>query len=306
MSLNVANSMGYIGEGKTFSSIEAQFISSLSGGARDLTIDGQTSSIIIQTSESVADAILLNPSGALGGIQLTGPTEVVNQDPFRRSSGRYYLEEFFGKLPQINLNSDFVANQSFELLGTNVADTDVTYSATIAAIQLETAGANNDQVIVVPHLDALQSAWAVATRWGSENAVEFECAVRTDASIDDVTLWAGLKVTNVPAIATDADQVFFRYDGADTFWHCISSIGGTDTDTTTTVVAAATTTFRFRVSIDAARFARFYIDDVLVFTTLTALTDDINFVPYVGVQATAGAVKRLHLAYEKISRVLFE
>jgi hypothetical protein len=43
-----------------------------------------------------------------------------------------------------------------------------------------------------------------------------------------------------------------------------------------------------------------------VSTKSAALTNDINLIPYVGVQDHAGAVKKITLCYEKISRTLFE
>lgn len=233
---------------------------------------------------------------------------------FIRSDGRYVLEEYFSQLPQLNATIDQVhtvelarqANKHFEILGTNASDDDVTFSSTFAGLQLQTDGGDNDQVIVLPHLDSGATAWT-GVKWGTENQVVWECALRTDSSVAAILLWAGLKLTNTPTIATDDDQVFFRFstDDSNSNWRCISSVAGTDTNTDSGVAVAASTTYKLRIVIDSARKAEFWIDNVLVHKT-GALTNDVDLIPYVGVQALGGAVKTLHLGYEKISRILFE
>ena len=227
---------------------------------------------------------------------------------------RYTLTENFAKLPQLNATIDGVytgevvrnCNTDFEILGTSASDLDVTFSTTVAGIQLQTDGGSADQVIVLPHLDSLYSAWT-GVLWGTENQTEWECILRTDASIADVTIWAGLKLTNVSVVATDADQVFFRFDGGVANWEAVTSIGGTDTETDTGAanIVAINTTYKLKVKIDSARVATFFINNTLVHTT-AALTDNIDFIPYVGVQDTTAAAKTIVLSKEKISRIIFE
>ena len=245
---------------------------------------------------------------------------------FNRSPDRYYLEEFFEKRPALNavfapaltgndaadaaeivaLN---IANSNFEILGTNGVTASVTFSATRAGIVLTTAGADNDQVIILPHLDTNQTAWQVV-EWGTENQVVWECAISTGTEVTaGVLLWAGLKLTNTPTIATDNDQVYFRFstDDSDTTWRAISSISGTDTNTDTGVTVAAATIYKFKIAIASDRTAQFFINDVSVYKT-TALANDIDLIPYVGIQcldATPSA-QAVTLHYEKISRILFE
>ena len=43
-----------------------------------------------------------------------------------------------------------------------------------------------------------------------------------------------------------------------------------------------------------------------VSTKSNAMTDDIDLIPYVGVQTHTGSSKAITLCYEKISRILFE
>jgi hypothetical protein len=231
---------------------------------------------------------------------------------FTRNPYRYYLEEHFSRLPQLNATIDQVytteaaraANQHFEILGTNASDDDVTFASTIGGIQLQTDGADNDQVIVLPHLDTNGTAWT-GILWGTENQVIWEATIRTDA-ITAVTIWAGLKLTNTSVIATDDDQVFFRYAAAtDTNWKAIYSIGDTDTNVDTGIAVAANTNYYFRIEIDSERKAHFFINDTEVVKS-TALTNDVDFIPYVGVHANTNAAKTLILVSEKISRIIFE
>ncbi|MFA6462383.1 MAG: hypothetical protein WCV90_09045 [Candidatus Woesearchaeota archaeon] len=237
---------------------------------------------------------------------------------------RYYLTEYFSQRPALNaifapalsgndaadvaeivaLN---IANKHFEVLGTNAVTASVTFDSTNAGILLTSAGASADQVIIAPHLDTNQTAWT-NVKWGTENQTEWTASLKTGAAITTVQLWAGLKLTNTGVIATDADQVFFRYnttDNAVAVWHVISSINNTDTDTTTAVAVAVDTQYKFKITIDSSRIARCYINDVLVYTT-TALKNDVDLIPYVGVEALDTAAVTAILNYEKINRVLFE
>lgn len=231
----------------------------------------------------------------------------------RRSPSRYYLEEFFSQTPGINgdlanatESTRVPRNKHFEVLGTNGTSALATFSTTEAGIVLTTAGADNDQMIVLPHLDTKQTAWSNIL-WGTENQVVWECAIRTSSSIATQLIWAGLKLTNTPTIATDNDQVFFRYstDDSDTTWRLISSIAGTDTNTDSGVTVAVSSIYRFRIEIDSARKATFFINDKPYYKT-AALTNDVSLIPYVGIQALDTAAVAVTLCYEKISRTLFE
>ena len=243
-----------------------------------------------------ANTYLLSP--VLGVLALGGNIS--------RSPGRCFFEELFPRLPVLNANIGVNKNLDFEVLGTNATAAQVTNSATEAGIVLTTAGADNDQTMILPHLDAGQTAWTTRL-WGTENQVVYECQIRTGVAIATELVWVGLKLTNTPVIATDADQIFFRYstDDSDTTWRIISSIGGVDTNTDSGVTVAVSTLYNFKIVVDSDRIAKFYINDVLVKTT-TALTNDVDLIPYVGLQALSGVAKNITLCYEKISRVLFE
>ena len=196
-----------------------------------------------------------------------------------------------------------IADPDFELLGTNATSGSSAFNAE-GGITLTTAGADNDQVILLPHLDASQSAWAQWT-WGTDKQTEWECDIVSGANITSAIIWCGLKLTNTSTTATDNDQVFFRYQ--DTVnsgkWQAIYSIANTDTATDTGVTAVVSTRTNFKITIDASRIARMYLNGKLVATS-TALTDATDLIPYIGVQASgAAAAKAITVYGQEISRI---
>jgi hypothetical protein len=196
-----------------------------------------------------------------------------------------------------------VTDADLEVLGTNGVSANVTFAAE-GGITLTTAGASGDQVILAPHLDANQSAWTQWT-WGTDREVIYEATIKTGAAITAEKVWAGLKLTNTPTVATDNDQVFVRYEAgvASGVWQVISSIGGTDTTTSTAITVAVSTIYRIQIVIDSTRRARAYINDRLLYTT-AALTDATDLIPYIGVEAAAVAAKSISVYGCEISRAV--
>lgn len=219
------------------------------------------------------------------------------------SGSRIGFYEDFRRNPGINADIGIAYNQDFEVLGTNAVSASVTAYAE-GGITLTSAGAATDSVIILPHLDTQQSLWAGVT-WGTDQQTQWGCWIRTAASITNCTFWAGLKLTNTPVVATDNDQVFFRYqNGTNTNWQCISSVGNSDTTTDSGVALAVNTNYRLWITIDSSRVARFFIDGALVHTT-GALTDATDFKPYIGVlSATDATAKTLYLRDTFISRAI--
>ena len=255
-----------------------------------------------------------------------------------KDTRRYYLEEWFKQRPAINADIDQAytvevaraANRNFEALGTNMTTALVTFDSDRAGIIITTAGADQDQSIIAPHLDTNQTSWT-GVKWGTENSVIWECAVSTNA-IDNQKWWAGLKLTNDQLIATDADQAFFKFqtDATNseaftdyTLLHFVHSIGGTDYISALPITIAANTVYRLKIEIDSDRKASIFVNGIQYNVTSTAgstgctavtsgttksaaLTDDIDFIPYIGIEAGDGAAEALDVHYQAISRVLFE
>ena len=145
---------------------------------------------------------------------------------------------------------------------------------------------------------------------------------------------AGLRLT-VPTtlnttVSTDNNKAMFIF-GATAALHSglssnanllfVHSIAGTHYITDLGLPIVANQEYNLKIKINKHRKVSIYVNGIQygltstattpytesTSTTLsTALTNDIDLIPYVGVQALAGAGKTLTLCYEKISRVLFE
>ncbi len=228
----------------------------------------------------------------------------------RRLSTRYQLLWVAGQHGKPGLNALLtnslanyaITDRDFEILGTNAVSADTAYHAD-GGITLNSHGADLDQTILLPHLLSNCSPWT-ATTWGTDRQVQWEAHVKAGSAVTAQILWAGLKLTNTPTAATDDDSAYFRYqngvNGGN--WQALYSIGGTDSAVDTGVAAAASTEYHFRITIDSSRIARFYLNGTLVATS-TALTTAVNFIPYVGVQASgAAAVKSLRVLGQAIGR----
>lgn len=243
--------------------------------------------------------------------------EIRNYGPMRLTSNnllsaRFELKWIAGQRGKPGINADMasgteatreIADPDFELLGTNAVSTTSAYYAEGGIVLTSTTGAT-DSVILLPHLDTSQTAWANIT-WGTDKQTEWECFIGTDATITNEVIWAGLKLTNTDVTATDADQVFFRYAPATNSgkWQAIYSIGGTDTETDAGVTVAVSTNYHLKVTIDSSRIARMYINGVLV-NTSTALTNTTDFIPYIGVLNSTGAAHAVRVFGQSISRTV--
>ena len=233
------------------------------------------------------------------------------------------------------LATHVVANKQFEVLGTNMTTALCTFGTTIAGILVTTAGADADQAIIAPHLDTNQSSWQV-NKWGTENSVEWECSVQLPA-IDNQKVWAGLKLTNDQVVATDDDQAFFKFQtdatASEAFTdftklHFVHSIGGTDYISQLPITVAATTPYHLKIVIDSDRKATIFVNGIQYNITTTsgstggtavtavqpskavvksaALTNDVDFIPYIGIEAGDGAAEALNVHYQAISRHVYE
>ena len=232
-------------------------------------------------------------------------------------------------------------NRNFEVLGTNMTSALATYSATVAGMTITTAGADADQSIVLPHLDTKQTAWT-GTKWGTENQVHWECGIRTSSAIDNQKIWAGLKLTNDQLPQTDANQAYFYFATDATNGQALStytplyfiySIAGTDYLTNTGITVAASTNYHLKIKFDSDRKMEIFVNGVQYGVTQTAattfdgstsvtgttqadiddktqksvaMTDDIDLIPYIGIEAGDGAAAALDVQFETMSRLIFE
>jgi len=260
-----------------------------------------------------------------------------------KDARRFYLEEWFLQRPGLNANIDQVStvevqralNRNWEALGTNVTTALVTFASTSAGILATTAGADQDQAIITPHLDTAATAWA-GCQWGTENEVHFETSIMLPA-IDNQKVWAGLKLTNDQLVATDDDQIYFKFqtdatnsEAFTTFanWHVVHSIGGTDHISALPIAVAANTPYHLKIEIDSDRKATVFVNGVqynltstagstggtsvtavqpgVAATKTAALTDDVDFIPYVGIEAGAAAAEAVNVHHVCMSRNVYE
>jgi hypothetical protein len=287
-------------------------------------------------------------------ISKTASTGVVHNrtvGDWPRDARRWYLEEWFNRRPGINANLDAAStvevqrtlNYDFEALGTNMTSALVTFPADAAGVLATTAGADQDQAIICPHLDNDGTAdtgaitgWS-GVQWGTENQVHWETSIRMPA-IDNQWVWAGLKLTNVPELATDADQAFFEF-GTDadnsgqaftdfTKLHFVYSVNGTDYISQLPITVAANTNYHLKIKVDSDRKATIFVNGIQynvsntsgstggtavtavqpgkTATLSNALKNDVDFIPYNGIEANAGAAEALNTHFIAMSRMMYE
>ena len=257
---------------------------------------------------------------------------------YPQDTRRFYLDEWFLQRPGLNADIDQVStvevqralNRNWEALGTNMTTALCTFNTTSAGIVATTAGADQDQAILTPHLDTAATAWA-GCLWGTENQVHFETSIALPA-IDNQKVWAGLKLTNDQLVATDADQAFFKFqtDATNseaftdyTLLHFVHSIGGTDYISALPITVAASTIYHLKITIDSSRQMSIFVNGVQYNITSTsgstggtsvttgttksaAMTDDVDLIPYIGIEAGAAAAEAIHCHYVKMSRIINE
>jgi len=261
-----------------------------------------------------------------------------------KDARRFYLEEWFSQRPGLNADIDQVStvevqralNRNWEALGTNMTTALATFATTSAGILATTAGADQDQAILTPHLDTAATAWA-GCLWGTENEVHWETSIMLPA-IDNQNVWCGLKLTNAPEVATDANQAYFNFltdsdnSGQDyddfTKWHFVYSVANTDYISQIPVTVAANTPYHLKMEIDSDRKVTIFVNGIqynvtstsgstggtavtavqpgTAATKSTALTNDIDLIPYNGIEANAGAAEALNTHYVCMSRNVYE
>ena len=105
--------------------------------------------------------------------------------------------------------------------------------------------------------------------------------------------------------------------------HFVHSIGGTDYISALPITVAASTIYHLKITIDSSIQISIFVNGVQYNITSTsgstggtavttgttksaALTDDVDFIPYVGIEAGDGAAEAVHCHYVKMSRIINE
>ncbi len=181
-----------------------------------------------------------------------------------------------------------------ELVGTNAASANSSLSAE-GGIDLVTTGADNDQVILVPHELADACAWNTAgSTYRTDREAEFECGLILPSALTNMTIMAGFKTDDGPAdlLLTDTGLLCFNYNtgDSDATWGVVGDVaagsGDVDVDTGVTLVAGAAV--HFKVAYDRLGVGRCYIDGQLVHSFDMTGGVDLQ-VPFIGVQSLDSA-----------------
>ena len=296
-------------------------------------IYGTTSQVLVNIHESsgtIADNAMVNVLShdvADGSCKIrlgTNGTDIASQT----------FKIFFIIDPYINPNQNFVLGGSSA--GGVQISSNTGREPSFAGIKLVTGSTDNDFTVLTPRDGETEmptsfdsSAWS-AVGFGTENKTEFSCAISTSASVANISMWAGLKLTEVGAYATDANQAYFLYASDDDqgalttngSLHFVYSVAGTDYITDLGITVAASTVYRLRISIDENRKISVFVNNTQygLVTTATAggatqsvkttrslaMTDDIDLFSFIGVQTHTTSGKGIQVGYVKLSRDLYE
>jgi hypothetical protein len=267
---------------------------------------------------------------AKGNLTVSGTSTlngISNVNRSAKTSDRYYLDEYFLQRSGVNADVGIALNRNFEILGTRSTTALCTFYRG-GGITLTTAGADEDQMILAPHLDTAQTAWT-GVGWGTENYTEWECSITTSA-IDHQKIWAGLKLTNVQLVATDVNQAFFKFQtdptASEAFTdytqlHFVYSVAGTDFISQLPITVTANTNYHLKIKIDSERKASIFVNEVqydvtttsgttgtavAIGTAPTAALTAVDLIPYIGIEAGAAGAEALHVHYQCINRLLVE
>jgi len=151
-----------------------------------------------------------------------------------------------------------------------------------------------------------------------------------------------LKLTNDQLPQTDANQAYFYFATDETVGQVLStytplyfiySIAGADYLTNLGITVAASTNYHLKITMDSDRKLSVFVNGeqyglaTTATTTFdgttsvtgttqatidnrtqksTAMTNDINLIPYIGIEAGDGAAAALDVQFEAISRLIFE
>lgn len=250
----------------------------------------------------------------------------------RKNNPKYFFhEERFLQLPGLNADIDQIGtvevaralSKDVEVVGTNMTSALATFTSG-GGCTVTTAGADNDQAIVVPHADALITALDDML-WKTANQPYISANIITGASIAATTIWLGFQdgdggvgeTTPAGIIGTPADQFGFMYssEGASTTteWSCVSSRAGVDTETvalrdadvsTSAEDVAASTLYRFEAYLDKDLIPTYAINGIQVATadnTALGSVTDVKFC--IGVHAHAAAAKAITVRNFAVSQL---
>ena len=214
--------------------------------------------------------------------------------------------------------------------GTNMVSANTSFSS--PGIQLSTAGANNDQAMVVPatvtgvnSISAIGGSTGAAgtAPWDSLKQLRFQALINL-GQIANTRFFCGWKLAANMNIATDTDEALFSYDtGVANVWQCVSRVGGvsttqnvpaTDSQALAFKTPVANTNILLEIKMDynnpvpggassnvVNRQCTFMINRQIA-AVGPALTTPMRFIPFFGIQALTGAAQTFIIRNVRLSR----
>jgi len=233
---------------------------------------------------------------------------------------RWAFEDNFSTKPLLeaaaDLNGTFDDEEVEAVAAGNLAWTTAGTNATAPAfstgggITLTTGTTSGDDTYISAHGATGGNAVLNTVDFSTSDGLALYVQIKTPASIDNLSIGAGLKLTWA-LDGTDANQVYFRYQdtqsGGD--WELRTSIAGTDDTIDTGIAVAASTTYELVLEVSESDrtvqgwIATDYGDFTAVGQT-SALTADIDLLPFVGVETNEAGANSVTVRKVAISKVM--
>ena len=233
------------------------------------------------------------------------------------------------------------ASGGWQLSGTNVVESRVGYGSAVAGIKLQTASADNDQLIISPRTgdDGIYKggphpAAPTVSPWISNlylpvlRGTNIQIPITTSSSVADMAFWAGWKLTKGGAPSTDLNQAYFYYASNDDLGalntngnlHFVHSVAGLDYITDLGITVAGDTTYRLAIDFDENYKVSAFVNGVqygLVNSATVggatepnstqksvATTSSADLIPVIGIQTFTSSVKEIYNHFIKATRNL--
>jgi hypothetical protein len=254
---------------------------------------------------------MLSPVNALervGAPKFLLDTERVEWLWIAGENGKPGIPADFDSATEATMN---VTDPLVTVLGTNETSALIVNHAE-GGITIVTGATDNDETILVPHEDTNANQMHPDTlTWGTDRELEFECAIRTPATITTLQIAVGLTLDASPAVmsvATPDDFVMFNFetDGSNTDWRIVTDVGnGGPVNLATGITVVADTDYHFSIKFGSDGVARASING-MEFTSVDYSGDIVDFIPIIGLKtldSTPTATDPMRVYGWRISRL---
>lgn len=230
------------------------------------------------------------------------------------STPRSELTETFQTVPAPVGSNAYGKNERYMVSGFSGAV--VGQAAFVAdGVQLSTfsgvagnTGFSGANIVLLPHSVAGQSIVGFSGYSDTAKELKFVCNFKTGTSVATEIIWCGLQPFNsTPVVATNDDQIFYRYEAGvnNGCWQVIISRAGVDTTYSTSVAVTASTWYSLEFCLDAGRYVFASINDQVVAPSpMAPVTASVNMIPVLGVQDQFGTPRNVVVSKMYVGRSL--